>query len=277
MKKDKHEKERLRKGIYILPNIFTSLNLFCGFLSIISAIEGNYEKSALFIIGGMIFDILDGKVARATRTTSQFGIEYDSLADLISFGLAPGIMMYLWILEPLGKLGWLAALIYLACGALRLARFNTNVGTADNTYFTGLPIPAAAAMTTTIILLAARTNTLGGINPYLIYLILAGMYALSFLMVGSIKYVSFKKMPPVLTNAKNFNILVIAVLMLVFIVQEPAVALFSMISLYIASGPIRSLRHIMMSDHDLISTSETPEKKEATNGDGHENNTYHIG
>lgn len=277
MKKDKHEKERLRKGIYILPNIFTSLNLFCGFLAIISAIEGNYERSALLIIGGMVFDILDGKVARATGTTSKFGVEYDSLADLITFGLAPGIMMYLWILKPLGKLGWLAALIYLACGALRLARFNTNVGTADSAYFTGLPIPAAAAMTTTVILLAARTNTLNGINPYLIYLILAGMYALSFLMVSSVKYVSFKKMPPVLINAKHFNLLVTAVLLLVFIVQEPAVALFSMISLYIASGPIRSLRHIMMSDHDLMSIDGTPETEEPANGDAHKLDTYHIG
>lgn len=277
MKKDRHEKERLRKGIYLLPNIFTSLNLFCGFLAIISAIEGTYEKSALFIIYGMFCDILDGKVARATKTTSRFGVEYDSLADLITFGLAPGVMMYLWILQPLGKLGWLAGMIYLACGALRLARFNTHVGTADSTYFTGLPIPAAAAMTTTAILLAARTNTLNDVNPYMMYLVLAGMYALSFLMVSSIKYISFKKMPPVLVHAKHFNLLVTAVLLLVFTVQEPAVALFSMITLYIASGPIRSLRHALAGVHDAEVATEALVSVESPDIDEQDHNPFHIG
>ncbi len=277
MKKEKTEKKISRKGIYILPNIFTSLNLFCGFLAVISAIEGNFKKSALLIIAGMIFDILDGKIARATHTTSKFGVEYDSLADLISFGLAPGVMIYLWILEPLGKLGWLAALIYLACGALRLARFNTNVGSADTAYFTGLPIPAAAAMTTTVILLAARTNTLHTLPPYMVYLVLAGMYALSFLMVSSIKYVSFKKMPPVLVKAKHFNILVTTVLLLIFIVQEPAVALFSMITLYIASGPVRFLRHIMIDDGHDTETAEDVEQPDMQDSNEHKQDIYPLG
>lgn len=235
------DKDRWHKGIYILPNIFTTMNLFCGFTAIIAAIEGDFTKSALLIMASMVFDVLDGKVARATRTTSRFGVEYDSLADLVSFGLAPGLVMYLWLLKPLGKLGWIAAMIFLACGALRLARFNTAVGTADSRWFTGLPIPAAAGMVATTILLFSRIG-LNAAESFLMYVILTGLYALSFLMVSSIKYVSFKKLPPVLVHAKNFNLLVFAVLLLVFIVQEPTVAMFTIILLYIISGPVSAVR-----------------------------------
>ncbi|MFW6237037.1 MAG: CDP-diacylglycerol--serine O-phosphatidyltransferase, partial [Desulfosudaceae bacterium] len=215
MKKDRTEKKRLRKGIYVLPNIFTTLNLFCGFAAVIASIEGAFMKSALLIVGAMAFDTLDGKVARATRTTSQFGVEYDSLADLISFGLAPGIMMYLWVLQPLGKFGWIAALVFLACGALRLARFNTHVDTADSSVFTGLPIPAAAGMLAAIVLLLNQIGVPARSVTGLIYLIPAMMYLLSFLMVSSIPYASFKKMPAFLVKAKSFNLLVTAVLMMV--------------------------------------------------------------
>ena len=121
-KTNSYKKERSRRGIYILPNIFTTLNLFCGFYAIIAAIDGKFVAAAVAIIIGVMFDILDGKIARATNTTSKFGIEYDSLADLISFGLAPGLMIYLWALKPLGRIGWLAAFLFMACGALRLAR-----------------------------------------------------------------------------------------------------------------------------------------------------------
>ena len=142
----KFKGERLRRGIYILPNIFTSLNIFFGFYSVIAAINGKYVAAALAIIIAAVFDMLDGKIARATHTTSKFGVEYDSLADLISFGLAPGLMMYLYALKPLGRIGWLAAFLFMVCGALRLARFNTQVGTISSDHFVGLPIPAAAGM-----------------------------------------------------------------------------------------------------------------------------------
>lgn len=271
-KTDHMERDRWHKGIYILPNIFTTLNLFCGFASIIASIEGAFGRSALLILGGMVFDILDGKVARATRTTSRFGVEYDSLADLISFGLAPGLMVYLWALKPLGKLGWIAALIFLACGALRLARFNTTTGTADSRWFTGLPIPAAAGMLATTILLFSRI----GLKPpesYMIYGMLAGLYGLAFLMVSSIKYVSFKKLPPILVKAKNFNLLVFAVLLLVFIVQEPTVAMFTLVLLYIASGPLSSARRHPAEEPDDNDLTEHPETRAS---DTNQQSAHHI-
>ncbi|MDY6822800.1 MAG: CDP-diacylglycerol--serine O-phosphatidyltransferase [Thermodesulfobacteriota bacterium] len=266
MKKQKHEKERLRRGIYVLPNLFTTLNLFCGFFSIMAAINGQFTKSALYILAGMVFDTLDGKVARATRTTSQFGIEYDSLADLISFGLAPGIMVYLWILAPFGKLGWLAALLFLACGALRLARFNTNINATSSNHFTGLPIPAAAGTMAAIVLFSGKLGIAGpGINIYIAGVILGGMYALSFLMVSSIKYTSFKTMPPILVKAKHFNLLVTAVLLLIFIVQEPVVAIFSLMILYIVSGPLLFVRRLFGSSE--VDEEEDEEAEEMFSGD----------
>lgn len=275
-KKEKTERERWRKGVYVLPNIFTTLNMFCGFVAIISAMEGAFEKSALLLIAAMAFDILDGKVARATRTTSRFGVEYDSLADLISFGMAPGLMMYLWLLKPLGKFGWLAGMIFLACGALRLARFNTNAATADSRWFTGLPIPAAAGMLATIILFFHKIQLkidLETPNYFLIYLMLAGIYGLSFLMVSSIKYASFKKLPSFLTREKNFNLLVIAVLLLVFIVQEPAVALFTLNFLYVVSGPFNSIFRRYAGQSDCDELTKLPEAK---TGDTDHPSSSHI-
>ena len=257
-KTDHAEKDRWHKGIYILPNIFTTMNLFCGFTSIIASMEGAFNRSALLILGGMVFDVLDGKIARATRTTSRFGIEYDSLADLISFGLAPGLLMYLWALKPLGKLGWIAALIFLACGALRLARFNTAAGTTDNRWFTGLPIPAAAGMVATTILLFNRAG-LKVPDSFMLYVMLGCLYVLSFLMVSSIKYVSFKKLPPVLVHAKNFNLLVFAVLLLVFIVQEPTVAVFTMVLLYIVAGPVTAFRRHTTEEKSFNDLAEHPD------------------
>lgn len=233
MKKNKRfEKEKFRRGIYILPNIFTSLNIFSGFYSVISSVNGNYTTAAVSILVAVVFDIMDGKVARATHTTSKFGVEYDSLADLISFGLAPALMMYLWALKPFGRLGWLAAFLFMTCGALRLARFNTQVGTGSSEYFTGLPIPAGAGMTATTVLLFNRFGLEGNQNALLMLIMI---YALSFLMVSSIKYYSFKK--PELYNKKNFNVLVASVLLLIFIASQPPVALFMMGVTYVLSGP----------------------------------------
>ncbi|MFP4444718.1 MAG: CDP-diacylglycerol--serine O-phosphatidyltransferase [Desulfosudaceae bacterium] len=274
MKKDRTEKKRLRKGIYVLPNIFTTLNLFCGFAAVIASIEGAFMKSALLIVGAMAFDTLDGKVARATRTTSQFGVEYDSLADLISFGLAPGIMMYLWVLQPLGKFGWIAALVFLACGALRLARFNTHVDTADSSVFTGLPIPAAAGMLAAIVLLLNQIGVPARSVTGLIYLIPAMMYLLSFLMVSSIPYASFKKMPAFLVKAKSFNLLVTAVLMMVLIIQEPAVTVFAVILLYTLSGPLGTIRRHLTGHHRYH--ADQPDDNDQPPPDIEEQSTYHI-
>nr|WP_304412857.1 CDP-diacylglycerol--serine O-phosphatidyltransferase [Desulfuromonas sp. TF] len=125
-------RESLRKGVYILPNLFTTGSLFAGFYGIVATMNGGYVVAAWFILISSIFDALDGKVARLTGTTSRFGVEYDSLADLVAFGVAPGLLMYAWALKPFGKMGWLAAFLYVVCGALRLARFNVQVNTVES-------------------------------------------------------------------------------------------------------------------------------------------------
>ncbi len=239
MKRKSHfKKDRFRRGVYILPNIFTSLNLFCGFYAVVASINGHFVASATSIIIGIVFDSLDGKIARATNTTSKFGVEYDSLADLISFGLAPGLMMYLWALKPLGRIGWLAAFLFMACGALRLARFNTQTGSISNDHFVGLPIPAGAGMNATTVLICSKFGITGDSNPILILVML---YALSFLMVSTLKYNSFKK--PELFNKMSFNVLVGAILILIFIAAQPAIALFVMQLVYVTSGLFTTVWH----------------------------------
>ncbi|MCG8529098.1 MAG: CDP-diacylglycerol--serine O-phosphatidyltransferase, partial [Desulfovibrionales bacterium] len=144
------QKESLKKGVYILPNLFTSMNLFCGYYSILASVQSRFVEAAIAILIGAVFDLLDGKIARATNTTSKFGIEYDSLADLITFGLSPALLMVLWGLQTMGRPGWLVGFLFVTCGALRLARFNTT--TSTSTDFEGLPIPAAAAMNVSTVL-----------------------------------------------------------------------------------------------------------------------------
>jgi CDP-diacylglycerol--serine O-phosphatidyltransferase len=250
----KNKKERMHRGIYILPNIFTSLNLFFGFYAIIAAINRQFVAAAVAIIIGVLFDIMDGKIARATNTTSKFGIEYDSLADLISFGLAPGLMIYLWSLKPLGRIGWLAAFLFMACGALRLARFNSQVGIISSDYFVGLPIPAGAGMVATAVLFCHKTGVDGKINPILI---LIALYALSFLMVSTIKYNSFKK--PELFKKMNFNVLVAIILILIFIAAQPSVALFFLALAYVVSGPLISIRHHKNAIRNISKSSDVSE------------------
>ena len=231
------EKEGIPRGIYILPNLFTTMNIFCGFYAVIAAVNGAANAAAIAILVAAIFDALDGKIARATHTTSRFGVEYDSLADLISFGLAPGLLIYLWALKPLGRLGWLAAFLFMVCGALRLARFNTQVDSVKSDYFFGLPIPEAAGMLAATVMLHHRLGIGTSANKILILMLI---YILSFLMVSSIKFHSFKK--PELFKKMNFNYLVAAVLIMIFIAAQPAIALFSIGLAYIMSGPFGFLR-----------------------------------
>ena len=236
MKKIKNDSAKPHKGIYVLPNLFTSMNIFCGFYAIVASVNGQFGRAATALLVAQIFDIMDGKVARATNTTSKFGVEYDSLADLLSFGLAPGLMIYLWALQPMGRLGWLAAFLYTICGALRLARFNSMVETGPSNHFVGLPIPGGAAMAATTLLLCERTGldlTQWPVIPMVM------LYALGFLMVSNIKYQSFKKQA--FFKKFSFNVLVACILVFVFIAAEPPVALFSIVFLYILSGPIFTL------------------------------------
>jgi len=183
------KRENLRKGVYLLPNLITSGSLFAGFYVIIASTNGDFERAAWFIMLSAILDGLDGKVARLTGTTSKFGMELDSLADVVAFGVAPGVLMYTWALKPYGKLGWLAAFLYVVCGALRLARFNVQVETVESKRFVGMPIPAAASIVATCVLLFFELGGTGTIKKVSVLML---VFLLAFLMVSNIKYFSLK-------------------------------------------------------------------------------------
>lgn len=225
--------ESMRKGIYILPNLFTTGSLFAGFYSMVATMGGNYHAAALWVLASAIFDGLDGKVARLTGTASKFGVEYDSLADLVSFGVAPGLLMYAWALKPFGRLGWLAAFLFVVCGALRLARFNVQVATVESKRFIGLPTPAAASMVCATVLLFFHQ---GWPSSYKQAAILILIYSLAFLMVSNFRYYSFKD--PGIVKRQPFAFLVLAILLLIVIAAEPVIMLFLIFFSYMLSGPV---------------------------------------
>lgn len=231
-RKKKRPKTRKRKGIFVLPNLFTSACLFGGFYAIIAAIQGRYEAAAIAILISGVFDGVDGRIARFTRTTSHFGIEYDSLSDLIAFGLAPAILVFQWALGPFGRLGWLAGFMYVICGALRLARFNVQKSSEDPNYFRGLPVPAAACLIASLILFVHAVGHIPGSRSWII---ISLIYALSFLMVSTIRYLSFKKFD--IRHRKSFNVLVSIILVCMVIVYKPMIMLFAIMLAYVLSGP----------------------------------------
>ncbi len=226
----------MKKGIYILPNLLTSGSLFCGFYAIIAVFNGKYLFAAVAILASVLFDGIDGKVARLTRSTSRFGVEYDSLSDLVAFGVAPGILVFSWALQPYGRLGWLAAFLYVACGALRLARFNVQVDTVESRYFRGLPIPAAASLIAATVLFFHRLGEVGEIKHIFILLLI---YLLAFLMVSNIRYHSFKDLG--LLKKKPFGTLVAMILAIVVVMAEPEIMLFIFSALYLMMGPLSAL------------------------------------
>jgi len=232
-KRKRRFRQKERKGIYILPNLFTSASLFGGFYAIIASIQGRYEAAATAIIISAVFDGLDGRIARLTRSTSHFGVEFDSLSDLIAFGVAPGILAFQWAMKPFGRLGWLAAFMFVICGALRLARFNVQKNTQDPTHFKGLPIPSAACFIASLILFA---EDLGGVPEDMPLLIVGMIYGLSFLMVSTIGYSSFKKLD--IRNQKPFHVLVSVILMCMVIAYKPKIMLLVIMSGYVLSGPV---------------------------------------
>lgn len=229
-----------KKGIYILPSLFTTGSLFSGFYAIISVIDGDFQRAAIAIIVSFFLDGIDGKIARVTQTTSRFGAEYDSLADLVAFGIAPGILIFSWGLVPFGRVGWLAAFLYAACGALRLARFNIQKEKLDHRFFIGLPIPSAAIFIATFVLLV---ESLGEIEAARYLSILVLVFALSFLMVSNFPYKSFKELD--LYKKKPFRSLVAMVLLMMVIVAEPNIMLFSLAFIYIVSGPTEGLLQLV--------------------------------
>ena len=233
-KRKRKKKDRRRfRGVYLLPNLITTASLFAGFYAIVAAINGRFVAAAWAIFIALVLDGLDGRIARITHSTSDFGMQYDSLADLVSFGVAPGLLVYLWALQPYKQFGWVAAFLFVVCGALRLARFNVQTGSMDPRYFNGLPIPAAAMMIATSI---AFYYQIGEWAPEKHKYILVMIYLLSFLMVSNIKYASFKKVE--FFQHHPFHTLVGLVLIFVVVAAAPEIMGFLLMCTYVASGPI---------------------------------------
>lgn len=230
----------MKKGLYLLPNLFTTGNLLCGFSSVVAAINEQYIQAAVAILIAVGLDFLDGKVARLTNSASAFGVEYDSLADLLSFGMAPGLLLYAWTLHAFGPLGWLAAFLFVICGALRLARFNVQAASAQKYTFTGLPIPAAAGVVASAVLLGRQLygdlHIIEAERP--LFLMLA-VYALAFLMISTFRYRSFKRLR--LRREWSLHYLGVAGVALAVIVLVPEVALFLTFFTYALSGPVETL------------------------------------
>ncbi len=222
----------LKKGIHILPSLFTTGNVFCGFYAFVAVLNENYYYSAWAIVAGMIFDMLDGRIARLTKTTSAFGEQYDSLADIITFGMAPAFLAYSWVLKPFGRLGWMAAFLFLLCAALRLARFNVTKPEIRSEHFIGLPSPAAAVVIASIVI-AFEDLFATRINPFIMVMV---VYSLAFLMVSNIKYPAFKRL-----NFKKrvaFSRFLFVILIIYVLVTIPRVALFILGITYAVIGPI---------------------------------------
>ena len=226
-----------RRGIYLLPNLFTTAALFAGFYSIVAAMNEQFEPAAIAIFVAMVLDGMDGRIARLTNTQSDFGMQYDSLSDMVSFGLAPALVMYQWALSGLGKLGWLAAFVYTASAALRLARFNTQATSIDKRFFQGLPSPAAAAVLAGMIWFGSNYGLIDGTTVLVFCFpvtILVGI-----LMVSNIRYHSFKQFD--LKGRVPFMAVLIVIPVFVLIAVEPPLVLFLLTSIYAISGPILTL------------------------------------
>jgi CDP-diacylglycerol--serine O-phosphatidyltransferase len=223
-----------KKGVYLIPNLFTTANLFCGVFAILAVFDKAYVNAAMAILIATIFDSLDGKLARMTKTTSRFGLEYDSLSDVISFGVAPGFLVYAWGLGEYGRLGWAAVFLYIACGALRLSRFNVKAATMDTKGFMGLPIPAAAALIASLVILDDYILHVGKeVRPVVV---LSMTYVLAFLMVSSLPYRGLKDIH--FRDQTSFSVLVATVLILLVLVVATQVMIFSLALLYVISGII---------------------------------------
>ena len=228
-----------KRGIFLLPNLLTTGSLFIGFYAIIASIHEQYWQASLAILAAIVLDGMDGTVARLTKSASPFGLQYDSLCDLTAFGLAPAVLVYNWALAPFGRFGWLAAFVFVACGALRLARFNVQINTMEKGQFNGLPIPAAAGVLASTVYLAEDFR-LHAFFPHALIAVVA--YLLAFLMVSTIRYRSFKNLTVPLK--RPFRALVGAVLALFVAAAAPQVVAFAVMCGYAASGPLQLLLRV---------------------------------
>lgn len=228
------------KGIYLLPNLFTTGALFAGFYAVIAGIDGRFEAAAIAIFVAMIFDGMDGRVARMTNTQSKFGAEYDSLSDMVSFGVAPALVAFNWALSGLGKFGWMVAFIYIACAALRLARFNTQIDTADKNFFTGLASPTAAAVIAGMVWVCFDEGWYGIGLPDEVA-VLAGCLTLfiGIMMIMNVPYHSFKGID--FKERVPFLVMIAVILVIALVMLDPPRVLLTAALLYAMSGPVAAV------------------------------------
>ena len=228
-------RERLSRGLFVLPTLFTVGNLFCGYLSIWSSIRGTFDVSAYLIIAAGILDALDGRIARMTHSTSAFGEQYDSMADLVSFGVAPAVLAYSWGLADFHRLGWMVSFLFVVCGSMRLARFNIQAHVVDKRYFVGLPIPAGAGTIATVVLATPERLVsrvwMGGLLGLTI--------VLSYLMISTIRYRSFKELD--LRRRRPAWILPAIALFFAIVAYRPEIALATLALVFVVSGPVGKL------------------------------------
>lgn len=224
--------------MYIVPCMLTICSLFSGFYSIVSSINGHFFAAAVAILVAAVFDGLDGRVARMTGSTSTFGMELDSLCDMVAFGVAPGVLAYLWALTPYGRYGWLAGFLYVAATALRLARFNSQTVASPSHDFTGLPCPAAAGMIATSVMFSTHVFKTTDTVQNIVLLLL--VYLLSYLMVSTHRYLSFKHMD--IAKEKRFQLFIGLILLLILLASEPPITLFAASLLYVFSGLYMALK-----------------------------------
>ena len=262
---DEHEeivseggKQVRRRGVYLLPNILTLGALFAGFYAVIAGMEGNFNEAGWAILIAGVLDGLDGRIARLTRSQSAFGAEFDSLSDMVSFGMAPALIMFSWAFEPLGRLGWAASFFYMACAALRLARFNVQLGTVDKRFFMGLQSPVAAGLITFIPWVGYKYEV--EVTALVAYPAAAVMVLTGLLMISNYRYFSFKVL-----NVKGtvpYIVLLLTLALLVVVAQNPQELLLAMCVIYAASGPaVWFYRKRDMLTSRFARTGEKPVKK----------------
>jgi CDP-diacylglycerol---serine O-phosphatidyltransferase len=228
---DRHAR-RFRRGVYLLPSMFTMANMFCGYACIVFAMRGEFATAAPFIGFAIVLDMLDGRVARMTGTTSAFGIEFDSLADVVSFGVAPAILVFAWGLQPLGRIGWAAGFLFVAAAAVRLARFNIQSGSQDKRYFVGLPSPAAAAVPAATVFASPS----GFATDHEAVAVLLIVIVPALLMVSTVRFRSFKTLN--LQSRRSYPVLLLVALGLAIVAVQPALLLVALAYGYLASGLI---------------------------------------
>jgi CDP-diacylglycerol--serine O-phosphatidyltransferase len=222
--------KRMRRGVYLLPSMFTMGNMFCGYCCIVYAIRGEFSVAAPFIGFAMLLDMLDGRVARMTGATSDFGIEFDSLADVVSFGMAPALLSFMWGLQPLGRIGWAASFLFVAAAAVRLARFNIQSGSQDKRYFVGMPSPAAAAVPAATVF----AYPVGFEHPAHAVGVLAMVVVPAMLMVSTVRFRSFKTFD--LQSRRSYPVLILVALGLALLAAQPEILLVLLAYGYLASA-----------------------------------------